>query len=299
MASLRLGATGAVLLCLAAGMAGCPVMQVPVDDAASLTDPAPTGSADVGGEAGESGAKTSALEELAQEIASGEEGQELARSHGWTSISIAPDYWPEGVYPPGSSPYDDEGESSGDADEGNAGYTAGGASGSQGGGRFGGTYAGTVNYSCTESLGDKEGPSESFTYSLTLGVGGDGVPDAIPVPAFLSDSSDRVVLATVGVVGESETYEVPFAGIHFDMTVTVLSAEYGPQSATVVLDVDVAWFGEQSSMTARGTHTLHIEAVADGLALSSETHYDAEFQADNWGSPGTRDFVGQGTLSPQ
>jgi hypothetical protein len=278
-------------------------VEVPVDESASLTDSGPAGSADVGSETGESSAKTSALEELAQEIASGQEGQELARSHGSSTISIAPDYWPEGVYPGGSGPYDEGsdagGESSGDANEENAGYAAGGASGSQGDGRFGETYAGTVDYSCTESLGDTEGPSESFTYFLTLGVGADGVPDAIPVPAFLCDSSDRIVLATAGAVGETETYEVPFAGIHFDMTVTVLSAEYGPQSATVVLDLDVAWFGERSSMTARGTHRLHIEAVADGLALSSETHYDAKFQADDWASPGTRDFVGQGTLLPQ
>jgi hypothetical protein len=309
MTSLRIAVMAAALVLLAVAPGGCPLADRPAGDAASEADPAPADLAAGGNGSGSSDEKASILEELATDIAAGEQGQELARSYGSTSISTSPDYVPEGAYPPGYNPYwdrwddGDTGDGPGGAgDGGGSGYgggdgSGGGTSGSSDDDRCGDGYAGTLDCLRTESLGDMGGPSEEYTVYLTVGLDEDGIPSAMPVPAFIAEKDDTVVLVRGRHVGDNERHRVPFNDIEFEMTVTVADAEYTPESVAVVLDLDVAWFGERSSITASGTHTVRMQVVDGRLEYSSQTHYDAEFQADDWMSPATRHYDCRGTLS--
>lgn len=308
MTSLRMAVSVAALVFLAAALGGCPLADRATGDAASEADPALADPAAGGNGSGSSDEKASILEELASDIVAGEQGQELARSYGSTSIPTSPDYVPEGAYPPGYNPYWDRWDD-GDTGNGPGGAGGGGGSGYGGDGSGGGTsgssdddrcgdgYAGTLDCLVTESLDETQGPSGEYQLHLTIALDEQGVPSVLPVPVFIGDVDSRAIFVRGRHVGDSERHRVPFNDIEFEMTVTVADAAYTPESVAVVLDLDVAWFGERSSITASGTHTVRMQVVGGRLEYSSQTHYDAEFQADDWMSPATRHYDCQGTLT--
>jgi hypothetical protein len=140
--------------------------------------------------------------------------------------------------------------------------------------------------------------SEELTYNLTLSFDEQGVPERIPVPVFIEQD---MLDANVRFVGDTNTHILPFSdNAAFTVTITVVSAAYTPTSADAVLEIDVFWIGEYASITAAGTHTLQTRVVANELAYSSLTHYDAHLAADDdWDGDATEDFDCTGTLTPR
>lgn len=304
MTSLRMIGTTAALLFVAAGLGGCPLTEVFPEDVARSPELGPSDSTggSAAADADATSEKATALEEFAAGIAEGDAGMELARSFGSTSISTSSDGLPAGVYPPGYNPYDLDNDSSdgAPADEDGASVGSDGSEDGPPGPMFdegpGTVYSGTVDCMRSETLlGYGEGFDE-LTYSVTMRFDEEGVPETIPVPVFVVRD---LIEAEVRFPRDTDTQQVTFTlNVAFTVTVTVVSAVYTPQTANVVLDIDVSWVGESSSITASGRHTLQTEVAGDQLRYSALTSYEAEFRADDdWMGSGTEKFDCTGTLT--
>ncbi|MFQ5805660.1 MAG: hypothetical protein ACE5I3_04335 [Phycisphaerae bacterium] len=309
MASFRIVGMAAALALLAAGPGGCPLAEGLPEDIAPSAEVGPTAPAGAGvdEDADVPSERTTTLEELVSGIMEGDGGEELAWSYGSTWVYTGPDYNPEGVYPPGYNPYG-QGATGGAAGGGGESGPSGGSDGSGGGGSDDGeseqtsgsgspTYSGTVDCFRHESLEGYGEMSEEMTFQVTMSFDEQGVPNSVPFPLFI----ERIIVyPDVRQVGETDTFTVPFTSTAtWNVTVTVVSATYTPQSASVVLEIDLGWVGEHSSVTASGVHTLEAQIVEGALSYSSDTHYEAEFRAaDDWLGWGTEDFDCSGMLTP-
>jgi len=300
MTSFRAFATTLALVWLGAVLGGCPMTPAPPDSSAAEVGP---GGSSVDTEAGAGGNGESMLAGLALELAEGDRGDDVTQSSGFDWIQTGPDYQPEDAYPPGFNPYGDDTSADGYADGGDA--AAGGSGGSDGnapgtptGDGDGNTYSGTLDCHRHETLEGYGELSEDMTYQVTMSFDEFGVPERVPFPMFIENS---LIQANVRYPGDSDTFTVPFASsAAYDVTVTVVSAVYTPETASVSLDIDVAWIGENASITASGSHTLQTAVVGDALTYSSDTHYDGDFRAaDDWEGRGTEDFDCTGTLTRQ
>jgi hypothetical protein len=307
MTSFRIVGMGAASLLVAVTLGGCPLADGLPGEAAPAADSL-DGSADADGATGEA----TTLGELVSGIMEGDSGEELAWSYGSSWVYTGSGYCPDGAYPPGYNPYHDEsgiagtgsGGNEGGASDGNGRSGGGGSDGSgdggsgQASGSGSAMYSGTVDCFRHETLEGYGELSEEMTFPVTVGFDDQGVPTSVPFPLFI----ERImVYPDVRHVGDTDTFTVPSTPTAtWTVTVTVVSATYTPQTASVVLEIDTGWVGEHSSVTASGVHTLQTEVVGTGLSYSSETHYDAEFRAaDDWQGEGTEDFDCTGTLMRQ
>ncbi len=292
MASYRLAATMGVCALLAAGLGGCPLAEGPLGDATPSADlELPADGQEEGGASPE---QTTTLEDVVSGIMEGDGGEELAWSYGSNWTYTGPDYNPYGGASGG-------GPGGGGTEEGSM---PGGSAGSDDGGsgqRFvpgSATYGGTIDCFRHESLAGYGELSEDMTFQVTMGFDDDGVPTRVPFPLFI----ERIIVyADVRYPGDADTFTVPSTPTTtWTVTVRVVSATYTPASASVVLEIDTGWVGEYSSVTASGAHTLQTEVIGDALRYSSDTHYEAEFRADDdWEGRGTEDFDCTGTLAWQ
>lgn len=301
-----------VFLALAAG--GCALSEEFLDGAASPAEPDSAAATPAGADEDAATEEATTLADVVVALAAGEEATEVAWSYGFSSISINPDYDPPSAYPPGYNPYNQ-----GDSDQGNGGSDDGATSGSggdegsgasdgsddsddagdsddsgesgdsggsgNGGGCTGtsactwhggwpGDFSGDI-YCCeTESLEGYGGFAQDMKFcDISMAFNDAGVPDWIPIPVFARDGMLRV---DVSLAGQSGVYSYWL----YDIVVTVVSANYTPTTADVVLEIDLSWFGDHSSIEAWGTHTLHTNVGGDSLTYSSQTHYDGHFWAE-------------------
>lgn len=314
MASLRILAITTALIVFTATLGGCAIPETPLDSSGESNLEANTPDS---GSADQSGTEApTTLADVATALADGDGGDDVARSYGSTSISTNANYDLPPYYSPGYDP-DDSGDSgNGTSDDGSGaddGSNAGdGSDTSDGGGDdgetppagalSGTTYGGSLTCHYSESLDNMTGPSEDRTYRMTITLSDEGVPVQIPVPPFIANSDTYIMWVGVHYPEESETHMVPFGhsgdDLYFTMTITVASAEYTAESVHVTFDIDVSWYGDHSSMTASGTHTVEMLVDQDSLAYSAVTHYDGHFVADDdWEGDGTVDHDCSGTLT--
>jgi hypothetical protein len=292
MASPRLAMMAGVFALLATTSGGCPLAENLPGDLATPTDLIPSGGAEEN-DGGASPEQATTLEDVVSGIMEGDGGEELAWSYGSDWVYTGPGYNPQ------------RGGSGGAPDGGANEPSAPGGSGGSGDGGSGltfppgsATYSGTVDCFRHESLEGYGELSEDLTFQVTMSFDDEGLPANIPFPLFI----ERIIVyADVCHVGDTETFTVPSTPTTaWTVTVTVVSATYTPQSASVVLEIDTGWVGEYSSITASGLHTLEAEVIGDALRYSADTHYEAEFRADDdWEGQGTEDFDCTGTLPRQ
>jgi hypothetical protein len=333
----------AALMFLAVAAGGCALSEGFLDGEASPAEPDSAAASPAGAPEDAETEEVTTLADVAAAIAAGEEATEVAWSYGFSSISINPDYDPPSAYPPGYNPYNqgdsdqgnggsDDGATSGSGgDEGSgasdgsddsddvgdsddSGGSGGSAESGDGGGCTGTSrctwyggwwpreFIGDVYCCKTEFLEGYGGLAQDRKFcDVSMCFDDAGVPDWIPVPGIGDKGMFRV---GVCLAGQSEVHSWAI-WIWEEVVVTVVSANYTPTTADVVLEIDLSWFGDYSSVEAWGVHTMHTSVVGDSLTYSSQTHYDWHFWAkegdpenpgEDFDADATSDYDCSGTL---
>lgn len=327
MTGLRILGLIVVFMFLATGLGGCPLAEGFLWNAA---DPADLGSnREANGDSSDDAAaeRANMLSDLAERVAAGEGGYELAWSYGYSTISINPNidvgdtherYRPPNADSPGGGSGDWFGDFPGfDGWGGNGGSDDSGGDGgsndddgsgddddsgddppcqpdSSWSGWDGDVYYGNIDVEESECLYGYGESGYNRIVCITTAFDQDGALYT-PVHAF---AYDDWLTVEVRFEGQTETYYV----WPYDFTITVVSLTRTADTIDVVLDLDMGFDDENAAVTAEGTHTLHMEIDGDSMTYASQTHYDGYFRAGSasdpdWEGYGVQDFDCSGTLT--